>query len=134
MCLVYSIEINLETVSRWTTKAHIIERAKGTTFAAAVFHPPEGAALLGPVATAPAWFGVTGGVIGLTGLVAAAGVRVGVCIKLPAGVSVGVAVVAAVAAVEPMGAPEAAGEITAAVGETTAAAGAGAAQNTSPAQ
>ncbi len=91
--------------------------------AAAVFQPPEGTALVGSVATAPACAPVAGGVTGFTGIVAAAGVRVGVA---AAGVMVGVAVVAAVVAVEPIGALGATGA-AAAAGLAAAAAGEGAA-------
>ena len=100
--------------------------AQRHTLAAAVFQPPEGAALVGPAATAPACALFAGGVTGLTGSVAAAGVRVGVA---AAGVMVGVAVVAAVVAVEPMGALGVAGAAVAA-GVAAAAAGEGAASST----
>ena len=69
------------------------QKTNRLTFAAAVFQPPEGVALLGPVATAPACEPVAGGLTGVTGLVAAAGVRVGV--------NIDVGVVAAVAVVAP---------------------------------
>lgn len=74
------------------------------TLAAAVFQPPEGAALSGPAATAPACPGVAGGVTR---------------------VMLGVDVVAAVVAVAPMGAPGVAGDAaTGATGVATGATGA----------
>ena len=77
---------------------------KGTerTLAAAVFQPPDGTAVSGPAAMAPACAPVTGGLTAV------------------AGCSVGVAVVAAVAAVEPMGALGVAGDVA---GDAAAAAG-----------
>ncbi len=81
---------------------HPGRKASEHTLAAAVFQPPDGTAVSGPAAMAPACAPVTGGLTAV------------------AGCSVGVAVVAAVANVEPMGALGVAGDV---VGDAAAAVG-----------
>ena len=86
-------------------KKQKVRKSKTRTLAAAVFQPPEGSAVSGPAATAPACAPVAGGLTAV------------------AGWSVGVAVVAAVAAVEPMGALGVAGDIAGDAAATGVAAG-----------